>query len=484
MILNLNMVEIRSVVGTKFINPLDESSVSFRLIERQPVSRQQYHEIPSDEFRQNIVFGKNVLDRYDRLCKLKETGLPEPFIKTEQKSLDKAISVSKKDLSKIIKYSRKSLNKDYRVGINNFFTHAFNNEDIRKRYVDLYREYLEGPQLSKRPKKLPIGIQSSTDMIDTFTILKKTMPNDLYLDMIINNSKRFDETTQELRTQLLQYYDSPFAPAVRNFATRHGIEVANMNERMEELKKILAIYFDDSRAFTESKSAGFTYGTGQVTLSTFLDIEEVMKPSFAHEIIHNLAGHSYRVQIDEMATDFIADDHSHTFYALVPEKHGIAFYNNLRWLNEGLSDLISQEICPSKDPKMVYNDEKLLFKKVMETGKNQISMDLAYQSYFEEHDSKLPKDKQFQKTKTFFQAVSNSWSPGFLIRLDKLIRSYGRRSHSVIKEINEHFSEIATILMRQESIDKVIPEARKILADDMKMQAAQKRLMDAIRGIK
>lgn len=478
------MVEIRSIAGTKFIHPEQEAEMPFKLIERYPISRQQYHELPSDEVKKNIVFGRNVLDRHDRLCKLKKAELPEPFIKAEQKLLDKAISVSKEDLSKIIKYSRESLNKDYRVGVNNFFTNAFNDESIRKRYVDSYRKYLEGPQFSKRPKKLPIDIQSSNDMIDTFIILKKTMPNDLYLDMIINNNKRFDETTQELRTQLLQYYDSPFAPAVRDFAIHHGIDVTDMNERMEELKKILSIYFDDSRTFTESERAGFTYGTGQVTLSTFSDIEKIMKPTFAHEIIHNLAGHSYRLQIDEMATDFDAEDHQHIYYAVVPEKHGMAFYNNLRWLNEGLSDLISQEICPSKDPNIVYSDEKLLLKKVMETGKKQISMDLAYQSYFEEHNPKLPQDKQFQKTKTFLQAVSNSWSPGFLIRLDKLIRSYGSRSHSVIKEINEHFSEIATILMRHESVDKVIPEARKILADDMNMQAAQKRLMDAIRGIK
>jgi len=478
------MVEIRSIAGTKFIHPEQETKMPFKLVERQFISRQQYHEIPSEEFKQNVVFGKNILDRYDRLRKLKKARLPESFIKTEQKLLDKAISASKEDLSKIIKYSRKSLNKDYRAGVNNFFTHAFKDEGIRKRYIDLYRKYLKGLQLSKRPKKLPIGIQSPTDMIDAFIIFKKTIPNDLYLDMIINNNKRFDETTQELRTQLLQFYDSPFVSAVRDFAIHHGIDVTDMNERMEELKKILAIYFDDSRAFTESKSAGFTYGTGQVTLSTFLDIEEVMKPTFAHEIIHNLAGHSYRVQIDEMATDFDAEDHSHAFYAVVPEKHGIGFYNNLRWLNEGLSDLISQEICPSKDPNIIYGDEKSLLKRVMETGKNQISIDLAYQSYFEEHNQKLPEDKQFPKTKIFLQTVSNSWSSGFLIRLDKLIRSYGRRSHSVIKEINEHFSEIAPILMRHESVDKVIPEARKILADGMKTQAAQRRLMDAIRGIK
>lgn len=477
------MVEIRTIPGTKFIPPADiyEGNIPFQLADRQRVSKKQYHEIPNDDDKQNVVFGEIVLKRYERLAYLnEELHLPKKFIQYEQKSLNKAISVSKKELSRMIKNSRRSDKENYKDELNEFFTQAFNNEDIRKRYIESYHQYLELPQHSKRATKLPeINIQSSTDMINAFTLFEKNIPNDLYRDMIIEHKKRFDEITKEIRPQLQQYYDLPFMLAVRDFSMHHGLDVMYMREKMEELKTRLIIYFNDSKLLGHSRILGFTHGTGQVTLNPFWD-EETIKSSFAHELAHNLAGHSYRVRIDDMATDVDLEGKLHTFYAVVPEKSGIVLYNNLRWLNEGLTDLIGQEICPVKDPVGGYPEEISLIQKIIETGKNQISMDLAYQSYFEEHNPKLSEDKQFPKTKEFLKAVSKSWSPGFLIRLDKLISSYGRYSNYAVEEINKHFSEVSEILVRNESVDVVIPEAKKILADGMKEHAVLKKLMDAI----
>lgn len=484
------MVEIRQIPGTKFINPASEPNVPFQLVKRTHVSRPQYHELPSNEGKHNVVFGKKVLDMYKRLTIIQGVGLPDKNIQVERKRLSKVISESKKDLSIIIKYSREPLNKNYKIGASNFFTHAFNNEEIRKKYIDLYRQYLERNMHSKRPIKLPIDIQSPTDMIDTFKVILNTIPDDLYLEMIIEYSNRFKETTNTIRSQLIEYYDSSLKLAVRDFAMHHGIDVMDVSERMEELKKRLVIYFDDSRVFSESQKAGFTNLTGQITLSTFLDIDE-MKHAFVHEIFHNLAGHSYRVQIDELASyegEEGEEGLSHTFYAVVPEKHGMGFYNALRFLDEGLTDFISHEVFPLKKSKVGYSDIKSLLTKIMNIGKKQISMDLALQSYFEEHNPNILEDKQFPKTKEFLRAVSDSWSPGFLIRLDKLIRSYGRLSSpaasSAVEAMNENFTEVTKILMRIGSVADIIPEAKNLLYEDVKKIVVVRKLMQVIKGIK
>lgn len=465
--------EITKVAGTKLISPGGQDEMPFPVIDRQRVSEKQYHELPSKDEKTNVVFGAKVFRRYERLLYEEEQKLPKVIIQKERELLSRDIAESKKQLSKMISASKQPDGAIYRFGVRIFFTHVFGNKAIRTKYSQAYHHYHKRTQRlyqaisgEKFPKKT---IQSPKDMLDTFPLLADSMPDELYHDMLTEHKNKFDEKTQEIRSQLFTYYDTDLRQAVRNFTVQHGINSDILETRMDQLRQRLSIFFDDSALFEDTDVLGFTKITGQVTVDPLKNMDVVTKPTFTHEVIHNLGGTGYRVRKEE--TPYMDDSEKELdlpedsgLFAVVPEKSGMHIYQRLRWFNEGVTDMISQRVAPSVIDEFVgYPEEISLIQNIMKHGTKIIPEDTLYQAYFEGYDPNLPDNEQFKNMKTLFRSISNSFSPGFLIRLDRLIESYGDESSDTIPVINQHFTKIAQILMQNESIDGLIPQAKQIL---------------------
>ncbi len=470
----MELNEITKITGAKFINPVGKDTLPFPVIDRQRVNGTDYHELPNEDSKTNVVFGEKVLDRFDRL-EFAKKELPESLIPQFRQLLTRDIAASKKQLTGRIQASKQPYGDEYKLGVNMFFRHAFGNETIRAEYTQLYKHHHEGVQrlykaiTGKMPSETgETKIQKSTDMLDTFPTLVDVIPDDLYHAMLTEHKKRFDEKTQEIRRQLFTYYDTDLRPAVRKFTVRHHIDPNIIGTRMDELRKRLSIFFDDSALLGDTNALGFTHSTGQVTVDPFRNMDVVTKPTFTHEVIHNLGGAGYRVRKDETPLDDFEKEldlpEGSGLFAVVPEKSGMHIYQKLRWFNEGVTDMISHKISPSVIDGLVgYPEEISLIQNIMKHGTKIIPANALYQAYFESYDPNFPNNEQYKNMKTLFRSISESFSPGFLIRLDRLIESYGDESSEAIPVINKHFTKIAQILMQNEPIDALIPQAKQIL---------------------
>ncbi len=453
--------EITKMTGTKLISPDEQDKMPFPVIDRQRVSEKQYHELPNEDEKTNVVFGAKVFRRYERLLYEEEQKLPEVIIQKERELLSRDIAESKKQLTDMIQASKHPYGDEYKLGVNMFFRHAFGNKTIRTDYTQIYQHhYVRVRRLykaitGKMPSKTGATIQKSTDMLETFPTLVDDIPDDLYHAMLTEHKKRFDEKTQEIRKKLFMYYDNDLRPAVREFTIRHDIDPNMIGTRMDELRKRLSIFFDDSSLLGDTDVLGFTNIIGQVTVDPFRNMDVVIKPTFTHEVIHNLGGNGYRVRKEE--TPFMDDFEKELglpedsgLFAVVPEKSGMQIYRRLRWFNEGVTDMISKRIAPSVIDEFVGSPEEIsLIQNIMKRGTKIIPEDTLYQAYFD--------------MKKLFRSISGSFSPGFLMRLDRLIESYGDESSNAIPVINKHFTKIAQILMQNESIDNLIPQSKQIL---------------------
>lgn len=162
------------------------------------------------------------------------------------------------------------------------------------------------------------------------------------------------------------------------------------------------------------------------THSIFLDprlARESLPHVLIHEILHALSGQTVlqKRMYKETETDEELKN-SHASYEVQRIGMRIIRDNQFQWLNEGITELLAQEVypLPTSYPYQIYPDEINLVRLLRESGKFQIPIESFLNAYFEDYDT--TKDDRVPAWKNLIGKLNESYAPGILNKVDSIIR--------------------------------------------------------------
>ena len=460
------------VPGSKIVCPIEPQGEESVINPGKRISNEQYESFPSSSRRQDDkTFASEITYRYRQVQQL-----PEIMQIDANARLHERIVVSKNELEAFIMEPKKERKGKDLEGPQVFFEEVFQNLEIKGRYIKVAKDALrrQTEALSKISDDSNIGeavvLESALDVLGTFSQVKDFIPDNLYLDMLLEYEKRFVEKTKGIRETLMDFYDNALTESILKFAEEFGINQEMLQKRLESLKGKLNISFSDTSMFVETNIAGSTDCQGELSLNPFLDIKRQLKYTFSHEVIHNLGGKSYRIFKDSPIQGDVPDEGysdediptEELLYA-VPEKSGLKVFNRLRWLNEATTELITEYIGALIAMRGSYKDEIGLLEKLLWDGKNEISLDLLFQAFFEGHDKNLSEQEQFPYLKKLFVETSKSFSRGFLMKLD-FASVLGIFIRSDLHKVVNNFSKIASVIEGSKGGTDTVDKVTKFLS--------------------
>lgn len=476
------MTEVPSSAGTFLIQDEEEISNSTH---RGILSEHTYHEIaPEDGDFTDKYFGANVLNRYQDLQSAKDLEIPTSIIELYQEALKISVNRSKELLAS---YCKGDSEEKVRAGT--FINTVFRNDELRVAYENYYNSTAKRRYKALGRKWEDIRLNSVEEVISTGSFTFPGLPDDIYLKMLLEYKKGFELKTLETRKRLDEFYDNELPELIRGFANMQGLNEEELLKRLSDNKKRLKLGFQDSKTL-ELWFFGLTNAEGGISIDPFLNFENVLKPVLTHEVLHNIAGHLYRVwkvkgqDLPFYSADFEQEDEEdkefseYVFNYAVPEKSGFHFLNSFGWLNEGCTDLATLRIFKSEYMAIGYNNEIELIDKILKEGKIKIPEQLLFKAYFESYDENLPLNQQLPYVKQFFSETSKSFAPGFVGKLSSFIDSYSynhKERADVIERINGNFPKIVEIFSSREprnvrenkAIALLYPEEGEKLLDDI-----------------
>ncbi|MFC1702928.1 hypothetical protein ACFLZO_00485 [Patescibacteria group bacterium] len=142
----------------------------------------------------------------------------------------------------------------------------------------------------------------------------------------------------------------------------------------------------------------------QYLLSYFPDLQQTI---FTHEITHALSGKS--AGIDETGK-------------IKHVRNGLSSRDGKYvWLDEALTHKLSKELVGAEAEKMEEHDYDE-FVELMRLLSDRVPEKLFYAAYFENDDAQLPSEERRKNWKALNDAVDQAFGPGFLKKLDDLMR--------------------------------------------------------------
>lgn len=156
--------------------------------------------------------------------------------------------------------------------------------------------------------------------------------------------------------------------------------------------------------------------------------ENWLKRIYAHEMLHALSGRRILgetiavVPIQEREPETIEGipayiSHLHGGFFIFGEENRYYF-----WLNEAETTLLQMYLFNTGEDKS-YGKERELLKFLLSSGTTNLDPQLFINAYFENFDPTTERGQEMPARKALFKAVRGAYNPGFLARLDQLVRT-------------------------------------------------------------
>ncbi len=250
------------------------------------------------------------------------------------------------------------------------------------------------------------------------------LPDDILLKMTIAHYKDLQRDKKEFQQKLLPEFKRKIKDQLKTLIASGKLPISEelIDRRMNEIKVNLADIFvtkfeDFGGQYDHSKAL---ISIGNYKKKSSLD-NEMLYSIFVHEIFHALSGLTVLAEREEPTYE--------EFDNMEATKLGLQIGSRFRWLNEAITEnfqctLLDQNQEPN--PYTTYEDERKLLELLRTRGKNPIPEGLFIAAYFENYDTEARDQEKLAipAWRKLNQAIDEAYAPGFLAKLEKLIKKH------------------------------------------------------------
>ncbi len=213
----------------------------------------------------------------------------------------------------------------------------------------------------------------------------------------------------------------------------------DLNISPEEVKKRLSdvqiFFFDKGTKAGEkvdAKGANSRYSTVHIEIDTNFNGDENefladLQHTFNHEMLHAISGSLFLTTPRHLGV-FNTDKY----------RRGLVFgptimgddIERFSWLNEAVTETLALEMDENKDTDFLsYKNERLLLSLLINGpvggSEQKIDKKKFYHAYFESYQEKDSAENRLKYWKELIHSINSAFYPGFLLKLDKLIKEKG-----------------------------------------------------------
>jgi len=362
---------------------------------------------------------------------------------------------SKDEIKETIEHCKKQQEKNIEASKEEFY-HLDRKFAILRHLV---RKSLDDNELSKELlEKFQDNIYKKIEEL----VEKKELPSDLWIKMLECNQKIFLEKETNFKKKILPDLKKNFLASVDSDAWKKFLpfDKTYIKKRLRTLKcglidpavaivrgvggtyfsdvdtiKINANLVDVSQMFNSFQAKLLMALTGK--RPTKEEFFRKINNIFFHEMMHKLSGRTIIVQEKTPigpGVDGKTDD-SYDNYEVkqVGLRQTGAIKNRLGWLNEGVTEYLTREICDKKSYPSYKNEVELL-NLLCVSGNKPIDIKDFIDAYFEGYDEKKAPEEQYKNRKKLFGLLSTAYSRDFIIRLDDIFQNIQRDNYKANNE--------------------------------------------------
>ena len=304
----------------------------------------------------------------------------------------------------------------------------------KRRYV---AEFFNENNIIDHGIKMPWEEKDFDNTDQVLEIKPQDIPNDTFITMLRCHNQILEEKSMKFERNELPLFLSEFKEGIRKLIGE-GVLPSSVEKGLDRLHHT-KIYMGDP-LYTEFKEKyGFFSPQEEEISLAYLKHAGARKHVLFHELLHMLSGRTLLAK-HNIKVDMPWDD-----YRIESQRAGLRLLSRFRWLNESVTEILTKKLMGEDDKDELditnsiiylartsvgeiiesYGKEINLFDTLRTAGKHKISSRLFIDAYFENFDSSQPEGQRVPAWKRLIHAISDSYSPNFLIQLDKYIKSHG-----------------------------------------------------------
>jgi hypothetical protein len=241
-----------------------------------------------------------------------------------------------------------------------------------------------------------------------------SLPDDIYLEMLALHREAVQQETNSFNEMLPRYLEDA---ETRLYELFGQLNMPNLRERFRLVVPRLRIVIRDGFVTELAERSGqYIPAKSEINVTTGLD-DAQREIVLDHELLHALSG----------VTLLCAREND----AIEHQRTGLYYHRNkvgrFYWLNEGVTAMLGRKIrrlgeLEDTSFSNEYGYYRELIDAVMHAGAQHIDEQLLYRAYFEDYDLRHP--ARIPDWKRLNNAITLSYKPGFLIKLDRYVRSH------------------------------------------------------------
>lgn len=255
-----------------------------------------------------------------------------------------------------------------------------------------------------------------------------------------NRSGKVAELQREKFGEIKKMAEKEWLPEFKaQFLEKAGalIQSGELNITADELRKRIAgvkiSFFNHGTIASEALDTGGVYNSDQILVGIDLngqkDLEAVKVHSrhiFNHEMLHAISGVLYVTSTKQTGLYRTQRQRTGLRFELMGENE----FERFAWLNEALTETLALELDKNIDRDLApYKSERTLLSLLINgpAGGKVVGVERAKFShaYFENYEPKDEPESRLQGWKDLMHTINEKYYPGFLVKVDKLIKEKG-----------------------------------------------------------
>lgn len=374
------------------------------------------------------------IENNERLLKLKRGETSGPLFLVENRTEEELLT-KRNNLAEEIRteFLSRLKNEKSRYYAREVFVDALENSDIKIKIntllsgipQDVVDKHIQTPDGAEKLIRLMFPErteeQHTADLL-TYAFENNLLDNELWLEIVRNHKTKFLEKSKEFDENIKPEFQADFLASITDLSYR-GILPLSIG-RITKTLEMITVKLDDAieHSFDEKNGSYDSEQNLALIGSRNFRYKKILYKIYVHEIMHALSGKTVRVEVE-------GDYES----MLKPDRVGLRIINKFRWLNEAITESVTQ-LMYDKGGDSYVNERKLLDYIIQKSG---VPLQDFYNAYFEHYN---PEEKDtdngaISNWKKLNQKLNSTLGERFLVHLDDEIKRAG------IKKVLESFQE-------------------------------------------
>lgn len=243
---------------------------------------------------------------------------------------------------------------------------------------------------------------------------------------------RFAEIKKTAEKEWLPEFKQQFVEKANNL-----IQSGELNISLDELKKRIAgikiSFFNQGTMASKKFDAGGLYGADSILVGINFsgqEDRELIKADsqhiFNHEMLHAISGALYVTRVKRQGLHGVQRQRTGLRFESVGENE----FERFAWLNEAVTETLALEMDDDLERDLApYREERILFSLLVNGPAGRAIQGVERKkfshAYFENYEPKDASENRLEHWKELVRSISESYYPGFLVKIDKLIKEKG-----------------------------------------------------------